>query len=223
MTLRPDRAQCRLRARKASAGVRRRDAELCGLSRPHWAGGARAGDRIRCGKRRPCRDPQPEPAGLPRAALRLRTVRRDAGAAELAARGRRTNVHPARLWRQGAGARTGFCRNPPGAGEDARRSPGWILRLPGEVVRRDRGAGARRWPRHWRKPLLPAADRLHLGYDRTTERRGAASGSAAVERGDEPAHARSHLGRSRADRAAVLPRRRPQHPDHAGAASSARP
>ena len=39
-----------------------------------------------------------------------------------------------------------------------------------------------------------------------------------MERRDEPAHARPHLRRSCADRAAVLPCRRPQHPDHAGAA-----
>ena len=51
--------------------------------------------------------------------------------------------------------------------------------------------------------------------------RGAAAGSAIVERRDEPAHARPHLRRSRADRAALLSRRRPQHPDHAGAASRA--
>ena len=82
--------------------------------------------------------------------------------------------------------------------------------------RRPRGDG--RDPR--RRPLLPAADRLHLRHHRPAQGRGAAAGGAAVERGDEPAHARPDLGRSRADRAAVLPCRRPQHPDHAGAASA---
>ena len=40
---------------------------------------------------------------------------------------------------------------------------------------------------------------------------------------DEPARARHALGRSHPDRAADVPCRRPQYPDHAGACSSARP
>ncbi len=41
--------------------------------------------------------------------------------------------------------------------------------------------------------VLSAADRLHLGHDRTAQGRGAAAGGAVVERRDEPAHARPHL------------------------------
>ncbi len=63
------------------------------------------------GTRRPRRHPQPQPAGLSGAALCLRTARRDAGAAELAARGRRATLHPVRRLRaQGVGARAGVCR-----------------------------------------------------------------------------------------------------------------
>ena len=89
----------------------------------------------------------------------------------------------------------------------------------GQRIRRAAGAGARRRPQSAYRSHLPAADRLHLRHHRPAEGRGAAAGGAAVERRDEPAHARPHLGRSCADRAAVLPCRRPQHPDHAGAAS----
>ena len=89
----------------------------------------------------------------------------------------------------------------------------------GDAFDRAAGANARRRPHPHTDLVVPAADRLHLRHDGTAEGRGAATGGAAVERGDEPAHARPHLGRSCADRAAVLPCRRPQHPDHAGAAS----
>ena len=81
----------------------------------------------------------------------------------------------------------------------------------------------RRRPQSAHRSHLPAADRLHLGHHRKAQGRGAAAGGAVVERGDEPAHARPHLRRSCAHRAAVLPCRRPQHPDHAGAASLAPP
>ena len=95
-------------------------------------------------------------------------------------------------------------------------------RRAGLCVRCAAGAGRGRRPQSACRSLLPAADRLHLRHHRTAQGRGAAAGSAAVERRDEPAHARPYLGRSRADGAAVLPCRRPQYPDHAGAASLAR-
>ncbi len=190
---------------------------------PHRADRARPEGRVRRQQRRSRRDPQPEPAGLSGTALCLRAARRHAGAAELAACRRRTVVHPVRRRCQGAGARAGLCGDPAGARGRAcprRASSGSILRLRrGSAFDALLDAGARRRPQSAYRSLLPAADRLHVRHDRTAQGRGAAPGSAAVERRDEPAHARPHLGRSRADRAAVLPRRRPQHPDHAGAAA----
>ena len=78
---------------------------------------------------------------------------------------------------------------------------------------------ARRRPQSAYRSHLPVADRLHLGHDRKAQGRGAAAGSLLLERRDErSAHAWPHLGRPRTHRAAFLPRRRPQHSDHAGAA-----
>jgi len=83
----------------------------------------------------------------------------------------------------------------------------------GQRIRRAAGAGPRRRPPSAYRPLLSAADRLHLRHDGSAQGRGAAAGGAVVERRDEPAHARPQFGRSCADRAAVLSCRRPQHPD----------
>ena len=99
-------------------------------------------------------------------------------------------------------------------------SSGWILR-PTRGIALDAllAQAQRRRPQSAYRTSPSAADRLHLRHDGTAEGRGAAAGGAAVERRDEPAHARHDLGRSRADRAAVLPCRRAEHPDHAGAAA----
>ena len=124
---------------------------------------------------------------------------------------------------QAVGARTGLRRHSAGA----RRGPACDRRDRVRLcpaTRRHRSIGC------WRKrrgsgrisdaeSVVPAADRLHLRHHGQAERRRAAAGGVAVERDDEPAHARPLLGRSCPDRAAVLPCRRPQHPDHAGAAS----
>ena len=131
-----------------------------------------------------------------------------------------------RCLRKGAGARAGICRGPARAEQSLpeARIVGLDFAPPqGSAFDDAAGAGARRRPQSACRPLLPAADRLHLRHHGPAQGRGAAAGSAVVERRDEPAHARPHLGRSCADRAAVLPCRRPQHPDHAGAASSAPP
>ncbi len=80
------------------------------------------------------------------------------------------------------------------------------------------GESPRRRAQSAYRPLLPTADRLHFGHDGAPEGRGAAAGRVAVERCDEPAHARPDLRRSYSDRAALLPCRGSQHPDHAGIA-----
>ena len=80
-------------------------------------------------------------------------------------------------------------------------------------------AGKRRRPRLACRHVLAAARGLHVGHHRPAEGRGAAPGGAAVERRHEPAHARHHRGRPCAHRAAHVPRRRAQYPDHACAAA----
>ena len=124
--LRSHRAQRRLHARQAGA-VFEAKTSLRGLRRPHRTHGARAEVRVRRRPRRPRRDPQPEPAGLSRAALRLRTARRHAGAAELAAGGGRATVHPVGRPVQGAAARTGLRRRSARAAKTA--CPGRVVGL----------------------------------------------------------------------------------------------
>ena len=105
-----------------------------------------------------------------------------------------------------------------GAARRARRRPRLRAR-----ERRLPGGAARRCQRRRTQPpcrhLLSAAHRLHLGHDRSPQGRRAAPGGAGVERGHEPAHARHDRRGSYPHRAADVPRRRAEHPDHAGAAA----
>ena len=85
-------------------------------------------------------------------------------------------------------------------------------------VRRPAGCRfGRRQQSAYRRELSAAAG-LHLGHHRPPQGRGAAPGGVAVERRDEPPHARHDGGRSHPHRAAALPCRGLEHPDHAGAA-----
>ena len=132
------------------------------------------------GARRPRRDPRRQSSRLSGAALRLRAARRDAGAAQLAARGARAGVHPVRRVGEGAGGRGGFAAviaplkqalpdvrivgldfAPEGA-----RSTICSPRAAATAAIRSRS-------------LRAAADRLHLRHHRPSERRGAAPGGAA--------------------------------------------
>ena len=120
--LRPHRPQRRLHA--GQAGDPFRGATLtyaaCQSASPQTARALKS--RARRRPRRPRRDPQPQPSRLSGAALCLRAARRDAGAAQLAARGAGAGVHPVRCGREGAGGRAGLCgRRRAAASRTARR------------------------------------------------------------------------------------------------------
>ena len=153
------------------------------------------------------------------AALRLRAARRDAGAAQLAARGAGAGVHPVRCVGEGAGGRERLRGRrraaEAGAARRAHRRPRFRADRFDDLL----AAGQRRRPQSACRSLGAAADRLHLRHHRPPEGRGAAPGGAGLERRDEPAHARHDGGGSCADRAAAVPCRRAEHPDHARAAA----
>ena len=106
--LRPDRPQRRVRAGQAGDPFRARDTHLCGAVAAHRRGGARLEVGARRRARRPRRDPQPQSSRLSGAALCLRAARRDAGAAQLAARRAGAGVHPHRRVGEGADRRAGL-------------------------------------------------------------------------------------------------------------------
>ncbi len=180
--------------------------------------GVEAGARRR--PRRPRRDPEPEPAGLSGPALRMRATWCDAGAAELAAGGRRAaaSFSPMRAQRSWCSSRhlpDVLPELAPGTaviGLDFAPSRGATFE---DLLARSEGSG--------RNPHTDLSCPLLIVYTSGTTGRpkGAVLRQEALvlERRHEPAHAQHDVRRSRADGAAVLPCRRPQHPDHAGAAA----
>ena len=124
---------------------------------------------------------------------------------------------------EGAGGRAGVCRycRAVAAGRSRRcMSPDWTLhRTAGRHSTRCLQGGSGDGRAASADFTVAAAHRLHLRHHRPAQGRGAAPGRAAGQRGDEPAPARHDRRRPCADGAADLPCRRPQHPDHAGAAT----